>query len=379
MAQVVPEIDQGDVQEALDTFASPAVAAPVTLSFDGSQVKVFPADYTAALSLVPTDGELVPTLDPAVLTEVVDARVTSGSPVDASITLVDGRPQVVRAKPGVTFDPAELEAGFLDVVAQPQGERTLELTAQVAEPDFTTKDAKALRVTRAGLDFHDLLPLRRVPQRQHRAGGRADQRHAAQAGRDLLTQRHRRGAHRRQRIHQRLHHQRRDLDRGPRRRRLADGDHDVQRDVLRRAQGHRAQAALVLHRPLPDRAGGDRRLGLGRPAVQERHALRRPDPGRRHARDPDVLGRRHGRRMWSTKYWDITTSTGDRYNLTSPKTRRLDDDVPRQQGYGGFDIDVVRYFSSPATALRDARRRGVQHHLHAQRHGDLHQADAVDE
>ena len=49
MAEVQPDIDASDVQEALDGFASPAVAAPVTLTFEGSTVKVFPADYTAAL------------------------------------------------------------------------------------------------------------------------------------------------------------------------------------------------------------------------------------------------------------------------------------------------------------------------------------------
>jgi hypothetical protein len=95
MSPVVPDIDGSDVEEALDTFASPAVAAPVTLSFAGSSVKVFPADYTAALSLVPTDGELVPTLDAAKLSEVVGTKVTAGAPVDASIALVDA--DVVRS------------------------------------------------------------------------------------------------------------------------------------------------------------------------------------------------------------------------------------------------------------------------------------------
>ena len=49
--------------------------------------------------------------------------------------------------------------------------------------------------------------------------------------------------------------------------------------------------------------------------------------------------------MYSTKYWDITTSTGDRYNFTSPGT--ADDVRPRlraqRAGYGGFEIDVQRY------------------------------------
>ena len=48
--------------------------------------------------------------------------------------------------------------------------------------------------------------------------------------------------------------------------------------------------------------------------------------------------------MYSTKYWDITTSTGERYNLTSPGTQTMSgpDCVPNS-GYGGFDVDVKRY------------------------------------
>ena len=49
--------------------------------------------------------------------------------------------------------------------------------------------------------------------------------------------------------------------------------------------------------------------------------------------------------MYSTKYWDITTTTGERYNLTSPETRRIDSlTCHANEGFGGFDIDVVRYF-----------------------------------
>jgi vancomycin resistance protein YoaR len=53
-------------------------------------------------------------------------------------------------------------------------------------------------------------------------------------------------------------------------------------------------------------------------------------------------------RMWSTKYWDITAGVSDRYNFTEPETRRLEgDDCVPNEGYGGFDIDVFRYFRKP--------------------------------
>jgi vancomycin resistance protein YoaR len=50
-------------------------------------------------------------------------------------------------------------------------------------------------------------------------------------------------------------------------------------------------------------------------------------------------------RMWSTKTWDITALTGDRYAFTSPSVRQIagDECVPNQ-GYGGFQVDVTRVF-----------------------------------
>ena len=52
--------------------------------------------------------------------------------------------------------------------------------------------------------------------------------------------------------------------------------------------------------------------------------------------------------MWSTKVWDITTSTSGRYALTSPKTRTLSGPTcVANSGYGGFNVDVKRYFHKP--------------------------------
>ena len=54
--------------------------------------------------------------------------------------------------------------------------------------------------------------------------------------------------------------------------------------------------------------------------------------------------------MWSTKYWDITSRTGERFNLTKPATRTLTtEDCYPNTGYGGFDINVWRYFRRPGS------------------------------
>ena len=345
MTDVVPAIDASDVEETLDTFASPAVAAPVTLSFEGSNVKVFPADYTAALSLVPTDGELVPTLDAAKLTEVVGAKVTSGAPVDATVTLVNGTPQVVPAKPGVTFDAQQLEAGFLETVAKPQGERTLTLAAKVAQPDFTTKDARALRIREQVSTFTTYFPYAEYrninlgraaelidgtvlkPGETFSLNGIVGERTEANGftkgyviSDGILIQ---------------------DLGGGVSQ--IATTTFNAMFFAGLEDVEHKPHSFYIDRYPI----GREATVAWGAVDLQFRNdtpygvlidASVTPST-------PSTSGSATVT-MYSTKYWDITTTAGERYNLTQPEVRRIDDlKCHANEGYGGFDIDVVRYFT----------------------------------
>ena len=360
MADVVPDIDAGDVQEALNTFASPAVAAPVVLSFDGSTVKVFPGDYTAALSLVPTNGELVATLDGAKLAEVVASRVTTGAPVDASVALVDGSPQVIPAKPGVTFDEAELEAGFLATVAKPQGERTLSLTAQVAKPAFTTKDARALKVTEQVSTFSTYFPYadyRNVnlgraaelingtllkPGETFSLNGTVGERTVANGftkgyiiSDGILIQ---------------------DLGGGVSQ--IATTTFNAMFFAGLQDVEHKPHSFYIDRYPI----GREATVAWG--AVDLRFTNDTPygvliqaavTPSTPSSSGVATVS------MYSTKWWDITTSTGDRYNPTKAKVRKIDDlKCHANQGFGGFDIDVVRYFA-PVGANTGSRDDEVFH------------------
>ena len=345
LSDVVPDIDAGDVEEALDGFASPAVSAPVTLAFEGSNVKVFPADYTAALSLVPTDGELVPTLDAAKLTEVVASRVTSGAPVDASVALVNGVPQVVPAKPGVTFDAAELEAGFLDAVAKPQGERTLALTARVAKPAFTTKDARALQVRERVSTFTTYFPY--AEYRNVNIGRAAEiidgtllKPGETFSLNDTVGERTEANGFTKGYI-------------------ISDGilTQDLGGGVSQMATTlfnamFFAGLEDVEHKPHSfyiDRYPVGREATVAWGAVDLRFTNDTPYGVLIDTSFTNSTPASSGAvtvTMYSTKYWDITTTTGERYNLTKHKTRRIDDlTCHANEGFGGFDIDVVRYFS----------------------------------
>ncbi len=360
MARVVPAIDEGDVQEALDSFASPAVAAPVTLRFEESDVKVYPGDYTAALSLVPTDGELVPTLDAAALSEVVASLVTNGAPVDATVALVGGRPQVVPAKPGVTFDQAELEAGFLATVAQAQGKRTLALTAQVAKPAFTTKDARALKVTEQVSTFTTYFPYaeyRNVnlgraaelingtllkPGETFSLNGTVGERTEANGftkgyviSDGILIQ---------------------DLGGGVSQ--IATTTFNAMFFAGLEDVEHKPHSFYIDRYPI----GREATVAWG--AVDLRFTNDTPYGVLIQANVTPSTPSTSGVAtvsMYSTKWWDITTSTGDRYNPTKAKVRRIDTlTCHANTGYGGFDIDVVRYFK-PVGANTGSRDDEVFH------------------
>jgi vancomycin resistance protein YoaR len=344
MVEVEPAIDATDVQEALDEFASPAVAAPVTLAFEGSQVKLFPADYTAAITLEPVDGELSATLDAAKLTEVVGGKVTQGAPVDASVVLVDGTPQVVPAKPGVTFDAAELESGFLGVVAAPQGERTLALSAQVAKPAFTTKDARALQVRERVSTVTTYVPY--AEYRNVNIGRAAEiidgtllKPGETFSLNDTVGERTEANGFTKGYV-------------------INDGI------LVQDLGGGVSQMATTLfnamffagledveHKPHSfyiDRYPVGREATVAWGAVDLRFTNDTPYGVLIDTSFTNSTPSSSGTvtvTMYSTKYWDITTTTGERYNITKPRTRRIDDlTCHPNEGYGGFDIDVVRYF-----------------------------------
>ncbi|WP_188113432.1 VanW family protein [Nocardioides humilatus] len=153
-----PDIDDADIQQALDDFANPAMSASVTLVFGESDVHLQPRQYATALSMVPEDGVLVPQVDERRITRLVKDATTSGKPVDARIELVDGKPKVIPAKPGVKFEPATVVAAFTDLLVAPEGEREGDVEATVREAAFSTADARALGIKKKVSEFVTYFP-----------------------------------------------------------------------------------------------------------------------------------------------------------------------------------------------------------------------------
>lgn len=154
-----PDITDDDARVAVEEFANPALSGSVTLVFGKSPVTLRPSQYADALSLEPVDGSLEPRVDSKVLDRLVrSATGRAGKPVDATFTVVKGKPRVVPAKPGVTFESGSIADTFLETVVMPEGERELEVPATVDEPEFSTADARALGIRRQVSTFTTYFP-----------------------------------------------------------------------------------------------------------------------------------------------------------------------------------------------------------------------------
>ncbi len=355
LTQVAPEIDEADLEQARTTFANAAVSGSVTLSFDENVVKLYPADYTPALSLQPVDGVLVPQLDAAKLAEVVAANVSAdGAPVDASVALVDGKPKVIAAKPGVSYDQAQIDAGFLALVAAPEGQRTLSVDAKVAKPEFSTKDARALKIKERVSTFTTYYPY--AEYRNVNLGRAAElidgtllKPGETFSLNDIVGERTVANGFTNGYI-------------------ISDGilTSDLGGGVSQMATTtfnamFFAGLEDVEHKPHSfyiDRYPIGREATVAWGAVDLRFKNDTPYGVLVAANVTPATGSSSGVvtvSMYSTKWWNITTSVSDRYNPTKAEVRKIDTKkCHANTGYGGFDIDVKRYFS-PAGANTEKR------------------------
>lgn len=356
MVQAQPQIDDADIAEARQTFANPAVSGSVTLSFDKATIKLFPKDFTPALSLAPVDGKLVPQLDAAKLAEVVSANVVAdgGAPVDATVALVGGAPRVIPAKPGVTYEQAQIDAGFLALVAAADGSRTLTVDAKVAQPEFTTKDARALKIKERVSTFTTYFPY--AEYRNVNIGRAAELVNGTvlEPGETFS------------------------LNDTVGERTVANGFTEgyVISDgiLITDLGGGVSQMATttfnamffagledVEHKPHSfyiDRYPIGREATVAWGAVDLQFRNDTPYGVLVSANVTPATASSSGVvtvSMYSTTMWNITTSESARHNVTKAKVRKIDTvKCHANTGYGGFDIDVKRYFE-PAGANTETR------------------------
>ena len=359
LAKAEPDISQADVQDALNEFANPAVSGPVTLVFDKTRVTLRPADFSPALGMKPEDGALVPDLDEKKLAKLVRSRFarTDGAPVDATVRIVNGKPRVVPAKPGVDYDPKDISSAFLALVVKDPGEREMKVKATVKDADFTTKDARALGIKERVSTFTTYYPYAEyrninIGRAAELVNGTLLKPGETFSLNDTVGERTAENGFTKGFI-------------------ISDGvfKEDFGGGVSQMATTtfnamFFAGLEDVEHKPHSFYID---RYPVGREATVAWGAV---DLRFKNDTDHGVLIQANVTpatpsssgvvtvSMWSTKTWDITTKTGNRYNFTPEKTRRLSGpECEPNDGYGGFDINVWRYFRKPgASALERSEK-----------------------
>lgn len=349
-----PDVDAADVQRALDEFANPALSASVTLRFGDSRVRLQPAEFGHALAMKVTDGELVPALHEKRLTKLVDgAIVDHGAPVDATVALVDGKPQVVPAKPGVSYDPADVASAFLELVTRPEGKRQMKVKATVAEPEFTTKDARKLGIKQKVSTFTTYYPY--AEYRNTNIGRAAELVNGTvlKPGdtfslNGIVGERTRENGFTEGFI----------ISNGIFAEDLGGGVSQMATTLFNAMffagledVEHKAHSFYIDRYPV----GREATVAWG--AVDLRF---RNDTSYGVLVDAHVTPATSSTSgvvtvsMWSTKVWDITDTASGRYRPTQPKTRTLHTaDCYPNTGYGGFDIDVTRHFRKHGESALD--------------------------
>ncbi|MFD1946069.1 VanW family protein [Nocardioides aestuarii] len=349
LVTVEPAIDAADVRAAVAEFANPAVSAPVTLLFDDSEIRLNQREFLPALRLRPQDGELVPGVAKKPLSRLLDRRISSGEPVDATVRLVGGRPRVVPAKPGVTFEPVDVERQLLRVVVRPSGEREARIEAVAEKSEVSTKEARSWKIKERVSTFTTYYPHADYRNTNiGRAGELIDGTVLAPGEtfslNGIVGERTRQNGFTEGFI-------------------ISDGIlvEDLGGGVSQMATTAFNAAFFaglkdVEHKPHSfyiDRYPVGREATVAWGAVDLRF---QNDTDYGVLVDAEVTPSTPSTSgvvtvsMWSTKTWDITTRTSDRYNITQEDTRRIDTpDCHANDGYGGFDVDVWRYFRRPGS------------------------------
>ena len=339
-----PDIDEGDVREALEEFANPAMSAPVKLLFGDSEVRLTPQQYAPALSMVAEDGELVPEVDAKRIARLVGDATTSGEPVDATVDIVNGKPKVIPGKPGVEFQREDVVDGFLEVVAAEEGSREVEVDAEVVEPDFTTKEARQLGIEEKVSEFTTYYP--HADYRNTNIGRAAELVDGTllKPGEEFSLN---------ETVGERT------AENG-----FAIG-YIISNGVLVQDYGGGvSQMATTTFNAmffagLEDIEHKPHSFYIDRYPVGREATVAWPTVDLRFRNDTD-----HGVlinawlepstfstqgsvtvQMWSTKVWDIASRTSERYNYRAPATRHLTTpDCEPNTGWSGFDVDVTRVF-----------------------------------
>ncbi|HEY3709459.1 MAG TPA: VanW family protein [Amycolatopsis sp.] len=136
------------VRTALEQFAKPAVATPVTIKGEGADATLQPKDIAAALSFEPADGgSLTPKIDPKNITDVAGPQLKASEKEgkEATVGFSGGQPVVEPSVDGKTVDWEPSLKPLPDVLKRAD-QRELKAVYKNSPAKVTTEQANQLGV-----------------------------------------------------------------------------------------------------------------------------------------------------------------------------------------------------------------------------------------
>ena len=274
-------------------------------------------------------------------------RTVGREPQDARIEVRRGKPRVVPAKVGVVLDAQEIEDRFADVAVHQGAQRRLVVEGKATQPEFTTAEAKALKVTERVSTFTTNFPYAEyrnvnIPRAAELIDGTLLRPGETFSLNKVVGERTKANGFTEGYV-------------------VADGI--FQKDL----GGGVSQMATttfnamffagledVEHKPHSvyiDRYPEGREATVAWPSLDLKFTNTTPYGVLVTARVRKSTPSEEGAAtvsMYSTKKWKITSSTGPRTNFTQPKVRySQEEDCEEFSGTTGFSVDVFRYFRDP--------------------------------
>jgi vancomycin resistance protein YoaR len=347
-----PDVDSAELDTALRELADPAVSGPIVLDLGDQTAPLRVPQFAPALSLQAQDGELVPLFDVERLDRGLDAlRERIGSePQDATVELRGGRPVVVPAQPGLELVAEDVADALVPVLTETGNARRAEVGTAVAQAEFTTREARALRVTEQVSSFVTYFPYAEYRNiNQSRAAELIDgtllKPGETFSFNDTVGERTEANGFVPGFI----------ISDGVFREDLGGGVSQVVTTTYNAA--FFAGLEDVEHKPHSfyiDRYPVGREATVAWPTVDLKFRNNTPYGVLIEAwvvnSTPSTQGEMHVR-MWSTDYWDIEAGVSERYAFTSPSTRYdASDACVATTGYGGFSVEVRRFVRRAGSA-----------------------------
>lgn len=160
-ADVTPTVSAAEVKRAMREFATPAMAAPVTVQVGDESFEATPEEIGSSLQMVASeDGELTPKLDGKAFTKALGTKLSEVQvkPKDATIVISASRPTIRPSRVGHTVPPEKLAAAVVGVLPKPVDQRQARVETVTAQPELTTAKAEKLGVKEVVGEFSTQYP-----------------------------------------------------------------------------------------------------------------------------------------------------------------------------------------------------------------------------